>query len=464
MNGLNIGTDAQTTRRGGRRPWLRRAAALLAAVLGGSALGQNTGNPFYDVPSGQLSVELKTWADMFWTQRTTGVPAPDAGTFAYSIPEFNSPLFSPAVAASMTVASISASGSCIGQIDEGVIVIVVDPAIESKTQLYMTLGVIETSFDSEPVEVQNHILAIMEALSISDVQVWVENNKLISSGLPVEPVEALPGSPGIYGQPSPETWEHILALGSAAQAAAAELDQTSAPRRALLGLPPLAAEFEEMIVGYPRHVLGSNASTHRLEARFGRYGSLPLLLVNFDDVFVLIDTVNGAVAGPFADESPLDASSLLAAHAAYQSGTPVTYLNMNGCVVAARPRWNPWPPAPPIGPLPHVPTTPRAPSTIPGNPTNWSCTTLGVGPTLRCECTSTEYWIDPTVPPVDPLNVTIRIRTTCTYAGAGCGPGPNPATPNTGAPPPAAAPPANPTTLPAPVLTPTCTTEFEWWS
>ena len=236
---------------------------------------------------------------------------------------------------------------------------------------------------------------------------------------------------------------------------------------AITGKMSHADRFHEGVVKFLADY-GSNGVAWRVDAAFGVFGSLPLVGVRFDDAYVLLDTTDGTLDGPFDLASPLDASVLLAQHGAYVSGTTVRYRNASGCKVVAGPTWIPWPrPGPipaipgttPAVPLPHTPSAPRPPNTIPGNPTSWSCQTQGTGPGLKCVCESMEYWDDLTVPPVSPMNRRIRVRTVCTYPLTSCTATSYPPTVNPAAPPPSAGPP-----VVVPTLTPTCETHFEWWT
>ena len=70
----------------------------------------------------------------------------------------------------------------------------------------------------------------------------------------------------------------------------------------------------------------------RVDAMFGAYGDLPLALVQFEDAYVLVDTVNGTLAGPFEPTSPFDATSLLANHPdTYEPDSHILYVDDKGC-------------------------------------------------------------------------------------------------------------------------------------
>ncbi|MBX3405350.1 MAG: hypothetical protein KF869_01195 [Phycisphaeraceae bacterium] len=159
----------------------------------------------------------------------------------------------------------------------------------------------------------------------------------------------------------------------------------------------------------------SEATAWRFDATFGIFGALPLLGVTFDDAFVLLDAAEGNLDGPFDLDSPLDATVLLAHHAAYATGTTVRYVNASGCPTNAAARWRPTPPpGGPFTPRPAAPNMPTPPLLIPGVPagyptlplnpilpgwwTDWACvTTPGPGPwAATCTCYSYGRYDDPT--------------------------------------------------------------------
>jgi len=146
-----------------------------------------------------------------------------------------------------------------------------------------------------------------------------------------------------------------------------------------------ADRFEQGIVQFLADQM-SNASAWRVDAAFGVFGSLPIVGVTFDDAFVLVDSTNGAVDGPFDLVSPLDATVLLAQQSAYVTGTTVRYVNASGCLILTAPQWRTtqppgWTPAP---------VTPGVPATNPGGRqshwTDWHCTQKSQG---NCVCIST---------------------------------------------------------------------------
>ncbi len=174
-----------------------------------------------------------------------------------------------------------------------------------------------------------------------------------------------------------------------------------------------ADRFEEGVVKFLADQ-GSSATAWRVDAAFGVFGSLPLLGVTFDDAFVLLDATEGTMDGPFDLESPLDATALLAQHAAYAATTTVRYRITLGCGAVAAPMWQPTPPpGGPFTPRPAAPNLPTPPILLPGIPagypqlplnpalpgwwTDWACvTTPGMGPwSATCTCYSYGRYDDP---------------------------------------------------------------------
>jgi len=175
-----------------------------------------------------------------------------------------------------------------------------------------------------------------------------------------------------------------------------------------------ADRFEQGIVQFLADQM-SNATAWRVDAAFGVFGSLPLVGVTFDDAFVLVDSTNGTVDGPFDLDSPLDATVLLESHPSYNAGSTVRFRLMWGCEGTMTAIWNPNPPDPTFVPIPPPATAP--PGTPPGRPSTWVCFTFPVP--LRCVCSHDEWWWCPTPCPAVPgLPTVVRARIRCETAGA----------------------------------------------
>ncbi len=159
----------------------------------------------------------------------------------------------------------------------------------------------------------------------------------------------------------------------------------------------------------------------RVDAEWGVYGSLPMVVVSAPDAYMLVDATSGRVAGPFEPGSAFNADGLLSQHTNVWNGTPPVFKNRYGCEVAAIVPG--YPPAP-YRPIP-VPAGPTPPFTTPGNPSAWTCVTVGPGLTAKCVCTATSnYDLPPGVtPPPGYTAPTIVVTTTCTYTGACDNPG-----------------------------------------
>ncbi len=161
---------------------------------------------------------------------------------------------------------------------------------------------------------------------------------------------------------------------------------------------------------------GSNATAWRVDASFGVFGSLPLVGVTFDDAFVLLDATDGALDGPFALASPLDATVLLASHSAYVVGTTVRYHNIAGCGTTIAATWRNSRPCWFCGTIPIIWNPP-----VPGGQT-YFCTEFGYHPDGSQACVCAKFGtLTYGTPPV-----TVPVREVCwcgPYGAAGCGGG-----------------------------------------
>ena len=150
----------------------------------------------------------------------------------------------------------------------------------------------------------------------------------------------------------------------------------------LLGLPTNAQLLADSIWEFTTLTLAAPPEDMReLRAAFGIFGSLPIIEINFDAGYILIDSITGQAAGPFTDDQPYDPVPLLLNHPEYESGTAASMLvAATGCeAVVGGKHWRSRPPpgyepvAPVMvpcptaqdpnrmclaGPVPYVPPTP----------------------------------------------------------------------------------------------------------
>ena len=218
--------------------------------------------------------------------------------------------------------------------------------------------------------------------------------------------------------------------------------------------------------------------SYQIEARFGRYGALPIIVAYYkhqqETGFVLVDGVNGNIDGPYLAGSTINPLNLLNAHAgSYISGTSVVVVRADtGCKHPVADEDLPIAPQPADGTVPgHLtpmpgrparpatPTTPAIPAGPAGRPSQWICTDN----VTTCVCVSVyNYDLAPGAKcPYTPNNGGCKTRmiVTCTTTGGGgiaggaCRSVPNDKPAPT---PPATAP------SPAPAQT-TCVEEWRYW-
>jgi len=293
--------------------------------------------------------------------------------------------------------------------------------------------------------------ALLDAAAIDPgASLSVEGSELIASNLSATSVSASAGGgvAATYAAVSDTTLDWIADFTAASINYAATLDGHDNARRYLLGQPRTVDQMETWIKGWgPAN--GHDFGTYQVTTNFGRYGSLPIVVVAVglatspENFFLLVDGVNGTVDGPFVSGGKLNPAQLLTLHSdAYASGTPWSVVRSDtGCGADFADTRFPFLPAPPLGTVP--PGLVPVPGTVPGKPSPWTCTG---GFTLPCVCTSTYNYqpapgsgCPPQAPPLSsPGLCNIKCDVICNSGGATGGPCTG--GPAGGAPPPPAAP------------------------
>jgi hypothetical protein len=270
---------------------------------------------------------------------------------------------------------------------------------DADIRMFMLEGKIETPLD-RTAEIAAHLQALLEALGQGqDVAVSIDNGSLVTVGLDPQTLQLVP----LATAPTPtiaEIAELLAVVVPAAHDLAAAQDLSGVVRDPLVGSVPYWVPFLnglEASLGLPGAAV--EARIRLVDAAFGQYGSLILAQIDTNiGVYLLVDTVNGTVAGPFSSSAPYDARALLATHPEYQDGQTIEYFTGGDCATVG-PVVGIWVPGPPpAGLIPRGPTTwpptqpwPRPPCSPPPPPGN--CYT--VPPPGAC-------W--PPVPPYNPGN------------------------------------------------------------
>ncbi len=422
-------------------------AFVSSAGVGGVALAQ-TGqapNVYYDVPTAQAQSEINTWATMYDTLKRTGQPAAGASTFAFSNAAMNTPLFSVLVAAKRTVGDVTGANPCNPL--NGTPTTGGGDSLTANTLSWMTSNTVSIDLVDDPQATSSLIQA---AASDPNASLSISGSTLQATNLSATPVAGASVAPS-YAPVNSNTLLWIEDLTAASVAHAATLNPNDNARRLLLGTPRTVDQVEAFTKTWGS-AHGHDFTTYQIEATFGRYGTLPIVVVSVapeaagaDGFFLLVDGVNGMVDGPFDLGTTPAPAMLLAAHPdAYQSGSEYKAVRAGtGCVALPVAGWQLNPPAPGLWtPAPALPGT--GPNSAPGHWQPWVCQATTGG---SCKCTSEGEDSDKTTPPptTPRANVPVRILCTgCTATSPGECATPVPATPATPVPHPT--PPATPQT------------------
>jgi hypothetical protein len=160
------------------------------------------------------------------------------------------------------------------------------------------------------------------------------------------------------------------------------------------------------------------ALASRVDAHFSVYGQLPLVEVQFNDGFVLVDALNGAVSAPFATASAYDAREMIASHIGLPANeVAARYFSWRGCHLPVSTTWSDTPPAAPRY-TPKPPPAGAPAGTIPGQPSGFQCLDrygwFPGGTGAACACTRTWTYLDTSFTPAREITVTEE----CVKAGA----------------------------------------------
>jgi|GEM_PF-1950496 len=403
----------------------RRAATLIAAtfsiVVGGGLGNQDQASAQTAVYYGKIDETLRTdlvqWSAHYWDRVDTGNTV-KVGDFKFTDPALNTPLFNPARAVRPTLEQLK----LVSTLDcDGVTVLTPgfgNAAIANSFRQAMSEWKLVTDSSTNASGTAIHMNLITSAPAGSGTTWEVIGNEVISTKLPWAGVAGVNTNPTIAPSISTSTQAAIDKLITVGSIIAAASEGISEAQSLITGQESHATKFER---GVQQLLIegGWNGTTWRVDAAFGVFGSLPLVGVTFDDAFVLVDTVNGNVDGPFTLTSTLDSRPLLEVHvSAYTLGTTIRHLSTLGCITTARARWRtPFPPGGPFVQRPGSPNTPTPPYIIPGygpggpqlhpeNPgwfTDWQCFTKIDGFNHSCECyaygkydntsTGSSYWV-----------------------------------------------------------------------
>jgi hypothetical protein len=302
---------------------------------------------------------VKQWSTYLWNRIETGSPSEAAAAFAFTDPALASPLFQPLRAAKKTLEGleVAVESPCywVATTPTGDLVAIGDAALIKATKDYMTLGKLSTDLGGNIAGTSEHLNKI---LSSEGAQFGFEGGSLVSYGVQPDTVAAayVGGAPKF--DVGPGTMNAIGVILGTAPAIAVSASSPSESLRAIRGGASRTDDFLTQLALTLWYVDVNQVVMTRVDAMFGAYGDLPLALVQFEDAYVLVDTVNGTLAGPFEPTSPFDATSLLANHPdAYEPDSHILYVDDKGCTAGA-----PQPPPPqlkircvPIGTIPGTP-------------------------------------------------------------------------------------------------------------
>jgi hypothetical protein len=333
-----------------------------------------------DVPIDATAMaELRVWSQMYWHQVATGTSAPGAAEFRFTDPRLNTPFTMPVRGSIRALQALSGQES----LDLGA-----GPQDEVQTggvswdalHDYMVCGKIATDFQTDPAGTWKHWEDITTQGAI-----WNLNGSVLESiGLKPEP-RSIPKDIAQPDVEDAETRYAIEQLRPAALLIAAGQDRS--PARVTDALTGATTFYEEFAMQLHEVVLSLQVSVPTQESyvqvAWGKNMLATVMVcVQIGHSYVLIDSMNGQLIGPFTEGSFYDATPLLALHAGlYEEGDPVEYIDEEGRTVR--------------GPVPiggSYPTSPMAVSV-----SCWGCIACMTAVTASCSilCYDQPWWDTP---------------------------------------------------------------------
>ena len=405
--------------------------------------------------------EMKAWGQAYFNKIegvNQGGGNAVATAWTFSTPAMNSPLFNPFYGPRQTLVNLAliADTDCPRALTEATGADAVSQAKRGAIKDALVNFAFKTDPVSDPNGTITHVYKILDASLVSGLVTYTEGGKLVSEKLPLDIIIAAGANSQLANSLSETTINAINAIVVAAPSYAQNTTGLTETRKLLTGGTSKTDNMELLLENIPS-ALGIQAKTAQLLALFGVYGQLPLIQLQFADAMILVDAINGSVAGPFQPGSMLDASGLVASHVEASGTTGIQYVAAGGCPTVNAG----WVPAGgPGGTIPAGwPRMPATPTMPPGRSPGWTCSNIGAS----CVCQQQEVFGPPAALPGLPGTIpawvpAVTIRTTCTWPGGCFGPANIPPTPT-----PPATGPAFPPAGPSP-LAPTCTGDlFRWW-
>jgi hypothetical protein len=402
---------------------LSRSLVVCMSICAGTCgVASAQSSVLYADPSSSQLDELKVWGGMYVEFKNSGVPANGASSFEFSSAAMNSPLYSPIRAAAAVIGEAKGTGGC----GSATLTPANGGAISEDVALYLSSATVVTSL-SDTVASSYHLQAVAQSPQAS---LTISQGLVTSEDLTPAATAGTPGSKQYTDVNTPTaTW--IAQLGTLAPSWSAQDDAMKTSSHLLKDSLSAIDSLSQKLSNWAsvNHI---DATVYRVDAQFGKYGSLPLLVVTFgvqskgeqrgDCGFLLIDGINGQVDGPFAARTAIDPTELLMAHAEYVAGTSIEVVNTaTGCGGGVAAGWTdsePW-----------WPWQPAWPSTYPVTPRPWTCFNSGWHPndfwwnTPGCVCIVTGT----STGGVPPTTIPVRIICDCGLgACAGVAPGGNP--------------------------------------
>lgn len=317
--------------------------AIIACTTSSASLADN---PHYIAGiSAQERAEVVAWSELYWERVDNNGIAPES-EFSFSNPLMNSQLFNPIRSARTTLEYLGTISPSLcdrlyefpSVLDQGT------SDARSAVRDLMLYGEIVT--EAGTPEDWEHML-LVQTIPFEEIVTrwvagewtyheWTENGVTyrVTTDVPLIELGGVTAEAALQADISEDSLTLISSLLATSGYWRSQCTDVPQWQSLITGQKSTAEQFwahvETFLGAQGNAALGSSM----FNAAFGTFGELPVVAVFLEDCFVLLDTTNGYLSGPFELGSPIDARGLLSVHMdAYEAGSPIRYFSSGGGVL-----------------------------------------------------------------------------------------------------------------------------------
>lgn len=305
------------------------ACAAAVGVGGGTATAVAQGIYYGDLTAAE-NTQVRRWSEHYWAKVEGQSASPGTG-FSFASSRLNSHLFNPVRSGRPTLEALDliSAEACDGAYTPEILNSAPLDAYRGALKDLMLNGEITTEVGTP--ENWYHELLILAADPELGWLVFDEVNQVITIDLPLEEVSGTAHTASLALNVSTQSQQIIATMIAAGQHWRNQCTDVPQWKTLITGETSTAEQFLDRVGTYLQAQTDLSFELVGLQATFGVFGELPMVLVRLPDCFVILDSTNGNISGPFQRKSNIDPQGLLSLHqGAYQGGSSIRTLSSGG--------------------------------------------------------------------------------------------------------------------------------------